>query len=139
MAPVIRRAASVVAAVGVAMVIITLVEALSGRLYPPPANLDVGNAEALREYVRSLPVSALLLVLAGYGIAGFAGGWLATRLSGTALLRPAIAVAAVLLGGSIMNLRAIPHPAWFWGTNLLLVVAMPLVGAWIGGAERGRA
>jgi hypothetical protein len=28
-----------------------------------------------------------------------------------------------------MNLRAIPHPAWFWGANLLLVVVMPLLGA----------
>jgi len=129
MPPVVRRAAAVVAALAVAMLIITLAEGLSGRLYPPPANLDLTNAEVMRVYVASLPLTALLLVLAGYGVAGLVGGWLATRLSNAAILRPAIAVAAVLLGGSIMNLRAIPHPAWFWGANLLLVVLMPLLGA----------
>jgi hypothetical protein len=129
MSPVIRRAASVVVAVAGALIIITLAEGVSGRLYPPPANLDLTSAEVLRQYVESLPVAALLIVLAGYGIAGFVGGWLATRLSNTTLLRPAVAVAAVLLGGSIMNLRAIPHPLWFWLANLLLVVLMPLAGA----------
>lgn len=129
MPPVVRRAGAVVAALAVAMVIITLVEGMSSRLYPPPTNLDLTNAEVLRAYVASLPIAALLIVLAGYGVAGLAGGWLATRISNAPILRPAIAVAAVLLGGSIMNLRAIPHPAWFWGMNLLLVVGMPLLGA----------
>jgi hypothetical protein len=129
MPPMIRRAAAVVAALAVAMLIITLAEGLSGRFYPPPANLDLSNADVMREYVASLPIAALLIVLTGYGVAALVGGWLATRLANAAILRPAIMVAAVLLGGSIMNLRAIPHPAWFWGANLLLVVAMPLAGA----------
>ncbi len=137
MSTVIRRAAAVVAAVAVAMVIITLAEGLSGHLYPPPANLDLTNPDVMREYVARLPIAALLIVLAGYGVAGLAGGWLATRLSNPPILRPAIAVAAVLLGGSIMNLRALPHPAWFWVVNVVLVVAMPLAGARI--ASRGSA
>lgn len=129
MPPVIRRAAAVVAALAAAMIIITIAEGVSGHFYPPPANLDLTNADVMREYVARLPIAALLIVLAGYGIAGLVGGWLATRLSNVAIMRPAIAVAAVLLGGSIMNLRAIPHPAWFWAANLLLAVVMPLAGA----------
>jgi hypothetical protein len=132
MPSVLRRAAAVVLALAVAMIVITLAEALSGRLYPPPATLDLGNVEQMRVYIAQLPVAALLLVLAGYGIAALAGGWVAERMAKPSAPQPSIAIAAVLLGGSIMNLRAIPHPLWFSVANLLLVATLPFVGARLG-------
>ncbi len=133
MSPTLRRVVAVLAGLASAMVIITLCEALGGQLYPPPSNLDLTNTEVLRAYVAQLPRAALLLVLAGYGVAALAGGWIATRLSRTPSLHPAMIVAAVLLGASVMNLRAIPHPGWFWAGNLLFVILLPLVGARLAG------
>jgi hypothetical protein len=127
--------AAVVFALVVAMLIITLCEGLSSHLYPLPADLDPKNREAMDAYVAGLPVAALLLVLSGYGLAALVGGWLATRLSKAPTLQPAMIVAAVLLGGSVMNLRGIHHPAWFGAANLLVVFLLPLVGERI--ARRG--
>ncbi len=133
MSATLRRIVPVLGGLAAAMLIITLFEGLGGQLYPPPSNLDLTSHEVLRTYISQLPATALLLVLAGYGVAALIGGWLAIRLAKAPSLQPALIVAAILLGGSLMNLRAIPHPAWFWAANLLLVAVLPLAGARLAG------
>ncbi|MDP2137231.1 MAG: hypothetical protein Q8J74_05205 [Candidatus Didemnitutus sp.] len=79
------------------------------------------------EFIRTLPLAALLLVLASYFVGVTAGAWLAGRLSFTAHRRQVIMVTLLFTAASVMNLLAFPHPAWFWAANFAVVFG----GGWI--------
>jgi predicted MFS family arabinose efflux permease len=82
----------------------------------------------MQAFRRSLPVGAFLVLLPGYGAGALGGSAVAARLP-SAPERQAKVVAVLLLAGSILNLFALPHPAWFWVANIAIVI----LGAWAGG------
>jgi hypothetical protein len=76
-----------------------------------------------------MPIAAFIWILLGYAVSAFAGGLIATLISGRRKALPAIIVGAVLMVGGIMNLIMIPyHPVWFMIANL--IVYLPF--AWLG-------
>ena len=127
-----RSALAVLAGVAVGVALIAGVEAASARLYPLPAGLDVHNREAMTNYVATLPLGAFLLVLAGYGVGAFGGGYLAARLAPGAPAKHASVIALFLVVASVINLMAIPHPDWFWVANLVVGLAFPLLAGRLG-------
>lgn len=132
MPPIVRSAGAVIAGAAAAIAIISGVQALSASLYPPPVGLDYNDAEAMRAWVASLPAGALLLVLASYLVGALAGGFVAARLAPAWPTRHAAVIAGLLTVASLMNLSALPHPAWFWVANLAIVAAVPMAGARLG-------
>ena len=68
-----RNVLAVVLGVTLAVVLIMAVERLGHVIYPPPADVDFADLEAVSEYINALPATALLLVLAA---------WLAARRRG---------------------------------------------------------
>lgn len=128
MPPFARSALAVVAGAVLSIALIAAIEATSNWLYPLPAGLDVNNREAMSSYVATLPVGAFLLVLTAYAVGGFGGGYLAARLAPAAPVKHAAVIAVLLLAASVMNLMAIPHPGWFWAANLIVALALPLLG-----------
>jgi hypothetical protein len=129
MSPVVRRILAVLAGMVAAVVVITLVEVVSGRMYPPPAGVNLQDPEAMRAFAATLPVGAFLMVLLSYALGAFVGGWVAGWRAPTAWPLPPAVIALFLTLGSVMNLRAIPHPGWFWAANLVVVVVLPFAGA----------
>ena len=125
----LMKAIGVLAGIVVALALIAIVQSIGHAVYPPPADLDVRDTEAFAEYTRSLPVTAILFVLASYLTGAFVGpfvaGWIA---GGPSLLYPAI-IGGILLAFTITNLVAIPHPIWF---SVLAVAGIP-VAAFFGG------
>ncbi len=112
----------------VAGTLVWVVEKIGHAVYPPPENLDFTDAEAMRDYVATLPVGALLFV-AGAWFTGATAGTCAACAIGTA--RPMYL--AVLIGGLLfiaasVNLLMFPHPIWF----SLLGLTGILVGAGLG-------
>jgi hypothetical protein len=123
----LRRILSVLAGMVVAFFCVTLVEAVSARIYPLPAGVDVSDERSLRDAMAHIPTGAILLVLAGWALGSLAGGLTAGRIARA--LRPALIVGVLLLAVGLLNLRMIPHPVWVWvGGPLLLFVP-----AWLGG------
>lgn len=137
MSPLIRSVGGGLAGAVTAFVVILLMQQLTLRMYPLPAGLDVSDPEALRAYAATLPLGAFLMVLLGYAVAALAGGFVAAAVGRGR--RPALLVAALLVFASIVNLRTIPHPAWFWAANLLVVGLLPLAGAALAGPSRAAA
>jgi hypothetical protein len=105
------------------IVLITLVQTFTSRLYPLPAGMNPSDKAAMGEFIRTLPISALLLVLFGYLLGVFAGAWIAGRLSLTHPLRQAVMVTILFGVASLLNLSSFPHPIWFWLANLAVVYA----------------
>lgn len=123
-----RNVLAALAGVVLAFVLIFTAQLISNRIYPPPAGLDFHDRAAVTAYIREMPIGALIAVLLGYFVGVVAGAWLATRISVSRHARQGVMVGVLFFVASLVNLWNIPHPAWFWGANLLVV---PLA-AWLG-------
>ena len=108
----VKKILSVIAGIIAGTIVIYLVEMLSSKVYPPPPGVDImKDKEALIEFIKNAPMSAMLLVLLGYVLGSFVAGWVSSRISGS--LRQALISGVVLMAFGIMNLVEIPQPLWF--------------------------
>ena len=127
-----RKVFAVVLGVIAAVVVIIAIEALGHSLYPLPAGMDVTDTEAMNAYVMTLPVTALLIVMAAWIVATLVGGLLACIIAReTPLIYSAIIGGLVLLG-TIINLMSLPHPLWFSFTAVLAIIATIFITGRIG-------
>ena len=107
--------------------VVTVSEWLSHRLYPLPP-LDFNDPVALRAAIATLPLAALILVVAGWTIGTFVGAS-----AGVAVARPprktlvAWLVGLTFLAATALNLAMIPHPMWMTVAGPAGVVA----AAWL--------
>ncbi len=121
----------------VAIGLIGLVQIAAHTVYPPPQGLDYNDPAVLKTVMMNAPVGALLLVLLSYAVGTFVGAAIATRLSSPEVpVRQGYLVGALILAASVMNLRAIPHPLWFWIGNFVVVIAAMVLGTRFGYPKR---
>lgn len=120
-----RTILSVLAGLVVAWLVMSLCEFGSLALHRPPPGLDLRNPEALALHIASAPLSAMLLVLAGWVLGAFLGGWVAARIARHRRAAPLVIGALVVLG-VIANNMLIPHPLWM----TIAGVALPIPAAW---------
>lgn len=123
----LRYALAVIAGAVVAFAVITAVEAVSHLLFPPPAGLDFGDPEQVHAYMQTVPSAALLLVLAAWLLATFAGGWVACKIAGRHPRVFAGIIGGLILAGTLMNLVMIPHPVWFAVLGIVAIVLVTFV------------
>lgn len=109
------------------IIIISLMQLISAAIYPLPAGIDRADPQAMGEFIRTLPMPAMFLVLAGYLLGVLGGAWVGGRLSLTAPVRQVVMITGFFFIASIMNLTSFPHPLWFWVANLGAV----LYGGWL--------
>ena len=116
------------AGVIIAMLSVWLVQKIGHAVYPPPADIDLNDFEAMKDYVAGLPIGALLFVIASYFIGTLVGTCVACAI-GTMLPRIyALLVGCLMLVATTMNVMMIPHPTWFILAAVIAIVA----GAWLG-------
>ena len=131
----LRSAVAIVSGVLVAFLIIMGAEGINAAIYPVPAGVDLSDTNAMKQYAASLPASAFLLLLAGWGLGALLGGWIAARVARRSPRAHAMIVAVLLLCGGVANMLMLPHPLWVWIAGIVAFLA----GGCIGGrlAERG--
>jgi MFS family permease len=121
-----RTIAGMVVGVVVAWLTIMLAEFASAPLHPMAAGFDMHDPASVAAFVATLPIAALLLVLAGWVLGALFGGHVAARLARKP--RPALVVGIVIVVGVIVNAVMIPHPLWMTIAGVLL----PVPAAWLG-------
>lgn len=109
-------------------------ETASHAFYPPPEGMDLMDPETLRsaefrEWIEGLPLSASVLILGAHGIGTFLGCLLAMLISGRRSAWPAAILGALFLAGTVANLLAVPHPAWFAVIDVSVVVGAAAAAA----------
>lgn len=124
-----RTVLGVLAGLLAMFVVITAVELLGARLYPPPAGLDLQDPAALATMVAQMPLGALAFVVLAWALGALAGGWVAARIG-----RPHPRIAAAIVGlavvaGVLTMIVSIPHPLWMSALGVLLPVPLALTGA----------
>jgi len=124
-----RTVLGVLAGLLAMFVVITAVQLLGARLYPPPAGLDLHDPTALATMMAQMPLGALAFVVLAWALGALAGGWVAARIS---RLHPRIAAALIglaVVAGVLMMILSIPHPLWMSALGVLLPVPLALAGA----------
>lgn len=134
----LARLAAVAAGLVVSVVLITAVQAISVRLFPPPPGLDPNDPAALARFMQQLPIGALLLVALSYAVGSLGGGVGVGFVARRAAYGPAAVVGGLLTVAGFMNLAAIPHPAWFAVVTTLTYVPCALLGTYAVARWRGQ-
>jgi hypothetical protein len=98
-----------------------------------PPSQDVMNDPArLRDYMTNLPMTAYVVVLLGYIVASFAGGFIVTKMArqvSTGLTMPLIVGGLLTFGGILNSFVTLPgQPAWFVTLSLLAYIPLALLG-----------
>jgi hypothetical protein len=122
----IRTILGILAGLVVAWLMMSIGEFASLFLHRPPPGLDLLDPQALAAHIAAAPVSAMLVVVLGWALAAFLGGWIAARIARHRLLAGLVIGVLVLLG-VIGNNLMIPHPLWMTVAGFIL----PLPLAWL--------
>ena len=126
-----RKLAAAVAGVGVAMLTIQVVEMLGHLVYPPPADIEFGDPEQVREFMSALPVGSLLFVGAAWVAGTFFGTLAGALISGSRPLPYAVVVGGIVLAGAATMLLIIPHPWWFTAAAPLSIVGAAILAVYL--------
>jgi len=116
-------------AIGVGVVF--LGEMLNHQLWPPPAELNVTNPDAVRAYLETAPLPALIGLPLVWTVATGLGAFAATKVASH--VWAGWLVGALLFAATALNLAFIPHPLWMLVAS---VTCVPLAGLF--GAQFGR-
>ena len=117
--------AGIAIGVGVNMALITL----SPSLIPPPAGVDVSNAESLSKGIHLFEPRHFVMPFLAHAVGTLAGALAAYLIAATYKAQSAYVIGAVFLAGGVAASFMIPAPAWFIALDLL---AAYLPMAWLG-------
>lgn len=115
-----------------AVLVIALVQMVSGLIYPPPVGLDFNDKVEVARWAHAMPIGAYLMVMLAYVLGSFTGGWVVGRFVSSSQLIRAGVIGTLLMLAGFMNLAAIPHPLWFSVISTILFIPMALAGAKLG-------
>ena len=126
-----RKILAVVVAMIVAIAIMMVVEMANSMVIMPPSDDVMKDAAKLREFMANGPVKAYVIVLIGYVLASFAGGFIVTKMSrreSPGLTLPII-VGVLLALGMVANILMLPgQPIWFVVAGFLTFIPLSLLG-----------
>src|SRR5437870_1204660 len=130
-----RRILGVIAGLLLVVVLVTAAEGIAHVMYPPPPGTNMRNMAAVKEYVATLPVTALVIVLAGWSLGTLVGTSTAARIGRSVV--PAYVLGVVVLAGGINNAIQIPQPPWFTTASFVIFIGMTIFGARLGTINAG--
>ena len=126
-----RKILAVIVAMVVAVAIFMIVQMINSMVVAPPSDAVMKDPAALREFMANGPVKAYVIVLIGYLIGSFAGGFIVTKMSrreSPGLTLPII-VGALLSLELVANILFLPgQPIWFIVASLIVFIPMSLFG-----------
>ncbi|SIQ52117.1 hypothetical protein SAMN05880574_11539 [Chryseobacterium sp. RU37D] len=110
----IRKILAVVGGIVSGSLCIWIIESLGHYLYPLPAGIKTTDVEGFKNYVSTLPFSALLLVLIGYALGAVVSGFISTKIADDDKNRSALICGIFFLLATVYNMIMLPTPVWFW-------------------------
>ena len=126
-----RKILAVVVAFIVATAIMMIAEMINSTVIMPPSDAVMKDPAALREFMANGPVKAYVVVLIGYLLASFAGGFIATKMSrreSPGITLPVI-IGSLLTLGMVANIFMLPgQPVWFIAAAFVIFIPISLLG-----------
>ena len=130
-----RSVLAVIVGFVAASAVMTLNEWINGHVFYPDlgrAAEGVTDKEVIRALMATAPVGALLVVIFGWALGSFVGGFLTAWIGRNAPIAHALILGGLLTLAGVANNLMIPPPAWFWVFSLLVFLPAVYVGARLG-------
>lgn len=127
----LRRILGVAAGMVAAFLVIIIAQIIMTQFIAPPSPETMREAALLRKWVEAMPVSANLLLVLGYVLGAFAGGFVASKTAGKNNgLLPALLVGIALLGAGAVNffITMPGSPVWVIALSLICYVPFAMAG-----------
>lgn len=113
----------------------TLLSHCALTIFPAPEGMRWDDADALREYISTLPLAAFALVFVAHLSQAFAGSCVSALLQAKPASWTWIVISVFSALGGAMNFWSIPHPTWMY-SELPLYFVVGYAGAALGGYMR---
>ena len=127
-----RKILAVVVGFIVATAIFMIFEMANSMVMAPPSPEVMKDRAKLAEYMANGPVTAYIVVLIGYIIGSFAGGFIVTKMSrreSPGIILPILIGAILELGAILLFFAVMPgQPIWFIAASLVVMIPMSLLG-----------
>jgi ABC-type xylose transport system permease subunit len=126
-----RKILAVVAAMITAVAIIWVAYMISSMMAPfYPKNMEYMSRDDMAAYMMTVPISTFITVLIGYALAGFAGGFISTKMGRrwSAGMTLAVVVGILLTAGALVMSNFWPQPGWFILASVVIFVPVSLIG-----------
>ncbi len=125
----LRKILSVVIGMTAAIAVIMLVQGGSMAAFPLPAGVDIRNPASINP--GDIPLVNLVSVLSSYILAAMAAGAVAAKVDRSYSPTNGLIVGGLLTLASISNLAMIPHPLWFAVINVVAMIPLAWLGAYL--------
>ena len=126
-----RKILAVIVGLLTAWGFILIVGIISTRMWSTPNNLEYMSRSEVVAYVASRPIESFIVVLIGYVIGAYFGGFIVTKMSrreSPGISLP-ILIGGLLTVGAIINFAFFPgQPLWFMALSLLTFIPLSLLG-----------
>lgn len=126
---ILRNVLAVLAGLVIGGVVNMALITVSPSLIPPPAGVDVTNAESLSKGMHLFEPRHFIMPFLAHAVGTLAGALVAYLIAGSYKVQFAYVIGAVFLCGGVAASFMIPAPAWFIALDLL---AAYLPMAWLG-------
>lgn len=130
MHPIIRNTGAFILAVIIGMVVNGSLIMASPHIIPPPAGVDVTQAESLAANIHLFEPKHFLFPFLAHALGTLAGAIVVALLAASQQMKLALGIGALFLIAGIMAATMIPAPAWFIALDLV-VAYLPM--GWLGG------
>ena len=136
----LRNVLAVIAGIVIGAIVNTALIMVSPALIPPPAGVDVSNAESLSKAMHLFEPRHFVMPFLAHAIGTLVGAFTAYMIAATYKVRIAFAIGVVFLCGGIAASFMIPAPAWFIALDLLAAyIPMAWLGSRVGATVATRA
>lgn len=106
---------------------------LSPAVFPPPAGVDVSNAESLKQSIHLFQPQHFIMPFLAHALGTLAGALVAFLLAVSHQKQLAFGIGAFYLCGGVAASMMIPAPVWFIALDLLLAyLPMAWLAVWLG-------
>jgi hypothetical protein len=123
----IRKVASIMFGLIIAITLVIVVQMIGHSVYPVPPGTDFDDPESVRAMMETLSPMALVIVIVSYVMGTFGGGLLASLVARETPMLYAALIGAFVMLGAVLNLFSVPHPAWFSISAIVSIVATALI------------
>lgn len=125
----------VIGAMIVGGVLIYGIESINDLIFPPPADLNTGDMEALKAYMQQAPAGSLAIILLAHACGAFISGWIISRFAASSIRMLVLITGMIWMITGVINLVVIPHPLWFSVADACVYLPMTIIGARLSTSE----
>lgn len=116
----LRNVLAVLAGIAIGGVVNMLLITLSPSLIPPPAGVDVTNAESLSRGIHLFEPRHFVMPFLAHAVGTFAGALAAYLIAAAHKVQVAYVIGVFFLFGGVAAIFMIPAPRWFIALDLLV-------------------